>query len=108
MNQPSWVSIMSNPQGYVVKQYMANLLKEKLPPHQEILERLAATLITHNDLEAFGKLISEIYQMGYIKALKDHEEALNKLGYKVSLKQPEVVSKIFPQEKSGCTSEIIP
>ena len=97
---PSWVQMMSNPQGHVIKKYMAEILKDKFPPHQEILERISTNLITHGDMQAFGKLVSDIYQIGYLKAIAEHEEVLNRLGYKVKLTQP-VENTIFPQEKSG-------
>lgn len=98
---PSWVQMMSNPQGYVIKQYMAGILKDKMSNNLEILERLGSTLITHNDMQAFGKLVSDVYQAGYMKAIKDHEAALAKLNVKVTLVQPEDTTRIFPQEKSG-------
>ena len=103
----SWVQMMSNPQGFVIKKYMAEILKDKFPIHQEILERLSINLVTANDLQAFGKLISDIYQTGYLKAINEHQELLNKLGYKVKFTTP-VSNTIFPQEKSGCTSDTIP
>ena len=103
----SWVQIMSNPQGHMMKQYMEQLLKEKYFPHQEIIERMSKNLTTMGDIDAFAKFISEIYQTGYLKAVKDYEESLNKLGYKVKLTPATPENKIFSQEKSGCSSETI-
>ena len=100
MAAPNWVQMMSNPQGHIIKQYMAQILKEKFPPHQEILERLSKNLITDGDLQAFGRLVSEIYQVGYFKAIQEHEVLLTKLGYKINFIKP-VEDTIFPQEKSG-------
>ena len=100
MSNPSWVQMMSNPQGHVIKQYMVEILKEKFPPHQELLERIGSTLITQGDLEAFGKLVSDVYQTGYLKAIKEHEALLTKLGYKIKFVTP-IENTIFPQEKSG-------
>ena len=68
--QPSWVQMMSNPQGYVIKKHMAEILKEKFPPHQEILERISTNIITAGDLAAFGRLVSAIYETGYLTAIK--------------------------------------
>ena len=85
-NNANWVSIMSNPQGHVIKQYMSEILKEKFGAHIEILERLSRTLITQGDMQAFGQLVSEIYQTGYFKAIKEHEDLLTKLGYKIGYK----------------------
>jgi hypothetical protein len=99
-NSNSWVQMMSNPQGHVIKKYMAEILKDKFPPHQEILERIASTLITDGDLKSFGNLVSDIYQIGYLKAIKEHEDLLAKIGYKTKFITP-VENTIFPQEKSG-------
>ena len=67
----------------------------------EIIERMSKNLTTMGDIDAFAKFISEIYQTGYLKAVKDYEESLNKLGYKVKLTPATPENKIFSQEKSG-------
>jgi hypothetical protein len=96
----NWLQIMSNPAAHVIKQFMEEFLKDQYPPHQEILERISKSLVTANDLDAFNKLVSAIYQIGYMKAVKDHAEALAQIGYKTKFVQP-ADNSIFPQEKSG-------
>lgn len=69
-----------NPLKSAIHKYMADLLKDKYPYHYQILERISHNLITEQDVREFGKLISELYQLGYMKATKDYTEKLAEQG----------------------------
>jgi len=76
---------MANPQTFAIKKYMAEILKDKYPTHEVIIERIAVILATARDYEAFGKLIGDLYETAYLKAVNDHKDALAKVGLKVSV-----------------------
>ena len=97
----NWLQMLSNPQAHVIKQWMSEVLKDKFHKHSEITERLSKTLITQGDVQAFIELMADLYQTGFIKALKEYEGELKKIGYKVKLTEPIEHKPIFPQEKSG-------
>ena len=98
----NWSSL-ARPQAYVIKKYMFDLLQERYPKHDELLDRISSQLITKSDIEGFGNLVSDIYEVAYTKCAADHSEALSKKGYKATIVpgSPEG-KKIFNQsEKSG-------
>ena len=76
---------MANPRGYVVKRYLFEVLQQKYSLHEEIIDRIGATLITNGDIEAFNRLIAEVYSIAYQKCVNDHKEQLIKLGLQVNI-----------------------
>jgi hypothetical protein len=52
---------------------------------------MGVTLLTESDLTAFMKLVGDIYEMAYLKAVNDHREQLQKAG---------LVARIVPPGKS--------
>ncbi len=81
----NWMQHMANPQAFAIKKYMAEILKEKYPPHEAIIERIAVILATTRDYDAFGKMIADLYETAYLKAVNDHKEALAKVGLKANV-----------------------
>lgn len=62
-----------------------DILKDKYGPHDNIVERISTALNTDRDLEEFGKLIMQVYETAYCKAVKDYKEQAEKLGIKVNV-----------------------
>jgi hypothetical protein len=81
----SMLEHLANPQAHVVKKYMFDILQDRYPKHQEILERIASALVTSNDLQAFGKLISDVYEVAYLKSLDQQKDVFKKAGIKVNV-----------------------
>ena len=88
----------SNPRGFALKKWLSQLLEKKYPPHDTIVERVGMSLTTDSDLKDFGKLIGEVYQSGYAKAINDYKKEVEKLGIKIN-----IVPQL--QEKSGDISD---
>lgn len=80
-------SLAQNPKTYALKKFMAQLLEHKYGPHDDIISRMTASLITDADMANFGKLISDIYEVGYMKAVAEYKDQLAKLGIKVTVGQ---------------------
>jgi len=76
---------MSNPRAFVLKKWLGELLKERYQQHDQIADRVAASLITESDLEQFGKLMTEIFDLGYTKAINDYREQFEKLGVQIKI-----------------------
>jgi len=72
-----------------LKKYMYEILKERYPKHEQLLERLGHNLPLDQDVTAFSQLVVEVYELGYLKAVKDYENELNRLGYNVKITAPE-------------------
>jgi hypothetical protein len=84
-NQSNFIRYMANPRGFTLKKWFYDLLGLDSAAHDAIIDRVAAALTTDKDLEDFGKLISQVYERGYKKAVNDHKEQMEKLGLKVHL-----------------------
>jgi len=87
----SWMDYMSNPRGHYLKKTMFEVLQERYAQNEQIIERMGVTLLTENDLTAFLKMVGDIYEMAYLKAVNDHREQLQKAG---------LVARIVPPGKS--------
>lgn len=87
----SWMDYMSNPRGHYLKKTMFEVLQERYAQNEQIIERMGVTLLTEDDLSAFMKMVGDIYEMAYLKAVNDHKEQLQKAG---------LVARIVPGERS--------
>lgn len=80
------LSYLSNPKLHTLNKWFTDLLGNRYDGNEEIVERIAASLVTNKDLENFTKLLTAVYQLGYQKALQDNQKQLEALGYKVDIK----------------------
>lgn len=85
----SWMDYMSNPRGHYLKKTMFEVLQERYAQNEQIIERMGVTLLTENDLTAFMKMVGDIYEIAYLKAVNDHREQLQKAGLVARIVSPE-------------------
>lgn len=81
----NWLNYLSNPKIHYIKKSMFEILKERYPKHEVLLERIAFSLQTEKDLQEFLKLVVDIYEIGFLKAVNDQKEQLEKLGLGVKI-----------------------
>ncbi len=74
-----------NPKGQALRKWMLDLLGDRYPKHDQLLERLGYMLMTNQDLQDFGKMSIDLYEIGYLKCLADYKTKLDKLGIKVQM-----------------------
>ena len=84
----SWLNLINNTKTTAIRKTMYEFLKERYPANDPIVERLAHSLQTEGDIKAFMKLIVDVYEMAYTKAVEDHREQLAKAGLTVRITQP--------------------
>lgn len=84
MNE-NWMQYMQNPKAFTVKQWVSELLKEKYPKHESVLERISIGLTTKEDLESFGKLITELFEAGFLRAVNEYKGQLKEMGIQVKI-----------------------
>jgi len=77
----------NNMRTYVVKKYLFEMLQDRYGKNEPIIERIASMLPLEKDLEAFNKLMADVYEKAYHKCVADHKEQLAKLGFKVNIAQ---------------------
>lgn len=83
----SWIDSLFNARGNYLKKAIFEILQEKFMNHENIIERISGNLQTESDYNSFLKLIAEVYEVGYIKAVKDHQQQLQKIGLIATIKK---------------------
>lgn len=83
-----WMNYFSNPKGHYLKKAMFEIIKERYGQNEEIIDRLSVTLMTEADMSRFIKLISDVYETAYLKAVQDHKEQLEKAGLVANIVRP--------------------
>ena len=82
---PSWMDMMMNPKVHHVKKTMFDVLKERYAQNENVIERIAAAMVTEADLKSFFQLVTDIYESAYLKSVADHREQLGKMGLKATI-----------------------
>jgi hypothetical protein len=75
-----WLNWFANPRLHWLKKSMFEVLKERYAQNEQVIERVGVSLTTENDMNAFLKMIADIYEIAYLKAVNDHREQLEKVG----------------------------
>ena len=88
----SWVDYFSNPKGHAFKKTMFEVLRERYAVNESIVDRLSVALATDTDMNEFLKLVADIYETAYIKAVDDQREQLAKVG---------LSARIVPSQKKA-------
>jgi hypothetical protein len=88
----SWLDYLANPRSNQLKKVMFEVLKERYSQNDQIIERVGASLLTESDTNSFLKLVTDIYETAYMKAVSDHREQLAKAG---------LVARIVPQNQKS-------
>lgn len=88
----SWIDYFSNVRGHYIKKSLFDVLNERYAQNEPIIDRLGVTLMTEKDVKDFLKLVGDIYELAYMKAVDDHKEQLQKAGF--------VARIVSPNEKS--------
>lgn len=84
----NWVDYFSNVRGHQIKKTMYEVLKERYSQNESIINRLSVALQTEEDIKQFFKLVTDVYEISYMKAVEDHKEQLKKAGYQARIVSP--------------------
>lgn len=87
-----WFNYFANPRLHWLKKAMFEMLKERYAQNEPIIERLGVALATENDMNAFMKMMADLYELAYMKAVNDHREQLEKIG---------LVAKVVPPDQKS-------
>jgi len=73
-----------NPHAIAIKKYLVQTLPDKCNNQtMDMIDRIAHILVTKRDMETFIKLIADLYQGGYTKAIEVTSEKLEQQGIKL-------------------------
>jgi hypothetical protein len=88
-NKNNLMKYMANPKAFTIKKWLYELLNLNYASHDQIIERVSYSLITEKDLEDFSKLIGQVYETGYKKAVEDYRKQFEDMGLKIQIVIPE-------------------
>lgn len=91
-----WMSYFSNPKINSLKKVMFEVLRERFAHNEQIVERIGHALTTQEDMNQFLKLVTDVYEIAYLKAVSDHRAQLEKAGFEVT-----VIGQINQESKEG-------
>jgi hypothetical protein len=80
-------NILQNQKTITIKKFIMQILAEKYLHYDDLLDRMAFFLITDKDLHLFGQMIGDVYEKGYMKAVADYKEQIDKMGLNVKITQ---------------------
>lgn len=76
-----------NPKNFILKKWFADILYGRVVQHEDIIERISHALATNKDMENFGKLVADVYDVAYRRAAADYQEQGEKAGFNVRVVQ---------------------
>lgn len=81
------------------------MLQERYSKNEKFIDRIAATIVTKEDYDGLGSFVTDIFELGFLRAMDQYKEQLQKMGIKVNIvaeQKQTNAKKIFNQEeKSG-------
>jgi len=97
---------MPNLQSIAIKKYLFEVLKERYGRNDKFIERLSVIIATKEDFDNFGKMVADLYESGFMRAVDQYKEQFEKSGMKVNIvaeeKPKDPNHRIFGHsEKSG-------
>lgn len=81
----SFLEQINNPKGYYIKKYLSEIIPNSYNQHNDIAQRIGQAIVTESDLEKFAKLLADLFQSGYLRAVEDHKKQLEKLNLKAHI-----------------------
>lgn len=85
----NWTELVQNPKAIALKKFMADVLEEKYSNYDDLTSRISRELITESDLNNFAKMINDVYEMGYKKAIGEYKDKLVDFGIQVQIQAKE-------------------
>lgn len=82
----NWMDALQNPKGWGIRRAMSVFLKDKYNKNEEILERISSSIVTEKDAQQFNALITDVYELGFMSAVDQHREQLEKMGIKATIR----------------------
>ena len=68
--------------------FLFEILQDRYVQNQNVIDRVSSGLTIEQDVRDFIKLVTDIYELGFLRATGQYQEQLTKLGYKIVI-EPE-------------------
>lgn len=77
---------LSNPFKTALLQFTQQLMGNRYPKYHEIIVRSSANLVTLEDAQTFCKMLVDVYDMAYMRAVDDCKKQVEGHGLKIVVK----------------------
>lgn len=84
-----WIDALLNARGLQLKRTMFQMLQERYQRNEQIIERIGSQLNSETDINAFYKLMTDVYEAAYMKSVSDHSQKLSEMGLVAKITKPE-------------------
>ena len=81
----AWHQILSNPFSTGAKKVFYEILGQKYGKHESVIENITENVANEKQYQEFGKLILDVYEAGFFKAIEQHKAALEQYGLKANI-----------------------
>jgi len=88
--------MFQNPQSNAIKKHIFELIKERYSKNEKFIERIASGITTKEDYESLGRLITDLYEAGFLRAVDQYRDQFTKMGMKVN-----IVAEEQPKDSSS-------
>lgn len=61
------------------------MLKERYERNKGYIDRISVATLTREDYESLGRLMADVYESGFVRAVDQYKEQMSKLGLKVNI-----------------------
>lgn len=80
---------ISNPYKTAILQYAQQLMKERYANYHDTILRASSTFVTQQEALKFAKMLVEIFEAGYLKAVEDYKKQVEAHGLQIKIKAEE-------------------
>ena len=77
---------LANPYRKAIQQYLFQILGPRYNKYHDLMQRMTVNIVTTTDATNFGKLLVELYEVAYLKAVEDYRGAVEAHGLKIEIK----------------------
>lgn len=78
----------SGQRSFAVRKMMHQFLGDRYHKHDVLVQRVAASLVTDQDVADFAALVTDVFEAAYLRCVDDHEEQLKKAGVNIRVVRP--------------------
>lgn len=75
-----------NPRKHAIKKWLNDILRDRYPKHDPLVDRISHYLVTSKDMEDFTKLVADTFESGYLKCLNEYRDKLKEHGLLVKIR----------------------
>ena len=75
-----------NPRKHAIRKWLYEILQDRYPKHDALVERISHYMVTNKDMDDFTKLVADLFEVGYLKCLNEYRVKLKEHGLNVKVK----------------------